>query len=73
MTLLNSPPLTKVADVPDSEPPLAPKHFIIQRPYNLRPNGNIQLNNDCNTEVKENLQQLMDHFWGVLFQSINKH
>ena len=39
--ILNSRPLTNVADQPDNEKPLTPNHFFIQRRYSSLPPGNL--------------------------------
>ena len=38
-SILNSRPLTNVAEQPDNEEPLTPNHFLIQRPFNSLPPG----------------------------------
>ncbi|XP_075248415.1 uncharacterized protein LOC142341372 [Convolutriloba macropyga] len=38
-SILNSRPLTNVAEQPDNEEPLTPSHFLIQRPFNSLPPG----------------------------------
>ena len=37
--ILNSRPLTNVADLPDNEMPLTPNHFLISCPFNSLPPG----------------------------------
>ena len=39
--VLNSRPLTKVADQPDNEEQLTPKYFLIQRPYSSLPSQKL--------------------------------
>ena len=38
-SILNSRPLTNVAEQPDNEEPLTPNHFLIQRPFKSLPPG----------------------------------
>ena len=40
-SMLNSRPLTHVADVPDNEEPITPNHLRVQRPYNSLPPGDF--------------------------------
>ena len=40
-SMLNSRPLTHVADVPDKKEPITPNHFLVQRPYNSMPPGDF--------------------------------
>ncbi|XP_075253196.1 uncharacterized protein LOC142344998 [Convolutriloba macropyga] len=40
-SMLNSRPLTHVADVPDKEEPITPNHFLVQRPYHSMPQGDF--------------------------------
>ncbi|XP_075262504.1 uncharacterized protein LOC142354120 [Convolutriloba macropyga] len=61
--ILNSRPLTNVADLPDNEMPLTPNHFLISRPFNSLPPGKFDIQTPASFRTWRNLQQMMNHFW----------
>ena len=61
--ILNSRPLTNVADLPDNEMPLTPNHFLISRPFNSLPPGKFDSQTPASFRTWRNLQQMMNHFW----------
>ena len=61
--MLNSRPLTNVADNTDNEEPLTPNHFLIQRPFsNLKP-GTFDDRIPLSFENWSQQQQLLNHNW----------
>ena len=62
-SMLNSQPLTHVADVPDNEEPITPNHFLVQRPYNSMPPGDFSSTMPASFKSWKNVQQLMNHVW----------
>ena len=60
-SMLNSRPLTHVADVPDNEEPITPNHFLVQRPYNSLPPGDFSSTMPASFKSWKNVQQLMNH------------
>ena len=61
--ILNSRPLTNVADLPDNEMPLTPNHFLISRPFKSLPSGKFDSQIPASFRTWWNLQQIMNHFW----------
>ena len=62
-SILNSRPLTNVAEQPDKEEPLTPNHFLIQRPFNSLPPGQIGDQQPASLKTWKNTQKLMNHIW----------
>ncbi|XP_075256645.1 uncharacterized protein LOC142349118 [Convolutriloba macropyga] len=62
-SMLNSRPLTHVADVPDNEEPITPNHFLVQRPYKSLPPGDFSSTMPASLKSWKNVQQLMNHVW----------
>ena len=62
--MLNSRPLTHVADHLDNEEPLTPNHFLVHRPYANLPPG---IFNDTKERLSfkswKEVQKVMNHFW----------
>ena len=58
-SILNSRPLTNVAEQPDNEEPLTPNHYLIQRPFNSLPPGHIGDQQPSSLKAWENTQKLM--------------
>ena len=54
-SMLNSRPLTHVADVPQNEQPITQNHFLVQRPYNSLPPGDFFVNHASILQVVEEL------------------
>ena len=61
--ILNSRPLTNVADLPDNEMPLTPNHLLISCPFNSLPPGKLDSQIPASFGTWRNLQQMMNHFW----------
>ena len=62
-SMLNSRPLTHVADVPHNEQPITQNHFLVQRPYiSLQP-GDYLSTMPASFKSWKNVQQLMNHVW----------
>ena len=66
--ILNSRPLTNVADQPENEEPLTPNHFLIQRPYSSLPPGNFGDQQPASFKNWKHVQQLMNHVWRRLIK-----
>ena len=66
--ILNSRPLTNVADQPENEEPLTPNHFLIQRPYSSLPPGNFGDQQPASFKNWKHVQQLMNHVWRCLIK-----
>ena len=62
-SMLNSRPLTHVADVPDNEEPITANHFLVQRPYNSLPPGDFSSTMPASFKSWKNVQQIMNHVW----------
>ena len=62
-SILNSIPLTNVAEQPDNEEPLTPNHFLIQRPFNRLPPGRLGDQQPAILKTWKNTQKLMNHIW----------
>ena len=60
-SILNSRPLTNVAEQPDNEEPLTPNHFLIQRPFNSLPPGQFGDQQPAGLKTWKNTQKLMNH------------
>ena len=56
-------PLTNVAEQPDNEEPLTPNHFLIQRPFNGLPPGQLGDQQPAILKTWKNTQKLMNHIW----------
>ena len=65
-SMLNSRPLTHVADVPDNEEAITPNHFLVQRPYNSLPPGDFLSTMPASFNFRKNVQQLMSYVWRLL-------
>ena len=61
--ILNSRPLTIVADLPENEMPLTPNHFLINRPFNSLPPGKFDSQEPASFKSWKNVQQMVNHFW----------
>ena len=62
--MLNSRPLTHVADYPDNEEPLTPNHFLLHRPYANLPPGVFQDSSYQLTHKSwKETQKLVNHIW----------
>ena len=55
--ILNSRPLTIVADLPENEMPLLPNHFLINRPFNSLPPGKFH------SQEPSSFKSWNNHFW----------
>ena len=66
--ILNSRPLTNVADQPENEEPLTLNHFLIQRPYSSLPTGNFGDQQPASFKNWKHVQQLMNHVWRRLIK-----
>ena len=66
--ILNSRPLTNVADQTENEEPLTPKHFFIQRPYSSLPTGKFGDQQPASFKNWKYVQQLMNHVWRRLIK-----
>ena len=62
-SMLNSRPLTHVADVPDKEEPITPNHFLVQRRYNSLPPRDFSSTMPASFKSWKNVQQLMNNDW----------
>ncbi|XP_075253357.1 uncharacterized protein LOC142345154 [Convolutriloba macropyga] len=62
-SILNSRPMTIVAEQPDNEEPLTPNHFLIQRPFNSLPPGQFGDQQPASLKTWKNTQKLMNHIW----------
>ena len=60
---LNSRPLTNVAEQPDNEEPSTPNHFLIRRPFNSLPPGQIGDQQPASLKTWKKTQKLMNHIW----------
>ena len=67
-SILNSRPLTNVAEQPDKEEPLTPNHFLIQRPFNCLPPGQFGDKQPASLKTWKNTQKLMNHIWRRLVE-----
>ena len=65
-SMLNSQPLTHMADVPDNEETITPNHFLVQRPYNSLPPRDFSSTFPASVKSWKNEQQLMNHVWRLL-------
>ena len=62
--MLNSRPLTHVADQPDNEEPLTSNHFLLHRPYaNLPPGIFNDTEEPLSFKSWKDVQKVMNHFW----------
>ena len=61
--ILNSGPLTIVADLPENEIPLTPNHFLINKPFNSLPPEMFDSQEPASFKSWKNVQQLVNHFW----------
>ena len=67
--MLNSRPLTHVADQPDNEEPLTPNHFLIHRPYANLPPGVFQASPEpLSFKSWKEVQKAANHFWKRLMK-----
>ena len=68
--MLNSRPLTNVADNTDNEEPLTPNHFLIQRPFSNLPPGTFDDRMPLRFENWSQQQQLLNQIWRRLQKGI---
>ena len=61
--ILNSRPLTIVADLPENEMGLTPNHFLINRPFNSLPPGKFDSQEPASFKSWKNVQQMVNQFW----------
>ena len=61
--ILNSKPLTIVADLPQKEMPLTPNSFLINRPFNSLLPGKFDSQDPASFRSLKNVQQMVNHFW----------
>ena len=61
--MLNSRPLTHVADYPENQEPLTPNHFILQRPYANHPPGVFKKNAPLSLGTWKETQKLVNSIW----------
>ena len=66
--ILNSRPLTNVADQPENEEALTPNHFLNQRPYSSLPPGNFGDQPPASFKNWKHVEQLMNHVWRRLIR-----
>ncbi|XP_075254843.1 uncharacterized protein LOC142346214 [Convolutriloba macropyga] len=59
--ILDSRPVTKVADQPENEEPLTPNHILIQSPYSSPPPGNFGDQHLASFKNWKHVQHLMNH------------
>ncbi|XP_075253189.1 uncharacterized protein LOC142344990 [Convolutriloba macropyga] len=64
--ILNSRPMTNVADQLENEEPLTPNHFLIQRPYSSLPLGNFGDQQTASFKNWKHVQQLMKEYLPTL-------
>ncbi|XP_075257544.1 uncharacterized protein LOC142349699 [Convolutriloba macropyga] len=62
-SILNSRPLTNVAEQPDNEEPLTPNLFLIERAFNSLPPGQFGDQHLACLKTWKNSQKLMNHIW----------
>ena len=62
-SVLDTRPLTNVAEQPDNEEPCTPNHFFIQRPFNSLPSGQFGDQQHASLKTWKNTQKLMKHIW----------
>ena len=60
--LLNSRPLTIVADLPENEMPLTPNHFLFNRPFNSLQTGKFDSQDPASFRSWKIVQQVVNHF-----------
>ena len=62
--MLNSRPLTHVADQPENEEPLTPNHFLLHRPYaNLPPGVFDSSEQPLSFKSWKEIQKVTNHIW----------
>ena len=66
--MLNSRPLTHVADYPENHEPLTPNHFILQRPYANLPPGVFKENAPLSLGTWKETQNLVNSIWRRLLK-----
>ena len=66
--ILNSRPLTIVADLPENEMPLTSNHILINRPLKCLPPGKFDSQEPASFKSWKKLQQLVNHFWKQLLK-----
>ena len=62
-SILNSRPLTNVAEQPDNEEPLTLNHCLIQRPFNSLPPGQFGDQQPASLKKWKHTQKLMNNIW----------
>ena len=60
--IMDSRPLTIVADFQENEMPLTPNHFLINRPFNSFPLGKFDSQDPASFKSWKNVQQIDNHF-----------
>ena len=67
--MLNSRPLTHVADQPENEEPLTPNHFLLHRPYaNLPPGVFDSSEQPLSFKSWKEIQKMTNHIWKRLLK-----
>ena len=61
--ILNSRPMTNVAEQPDNQEPLTLNQFLIQRPFNSLPPGQLGDQQPASLKTWKNTKKLMNHLW----------
>ena len=64
--ILNTRPLTNVAEQPDNKEPLTPNHFPIHHPFNNLSSGQFGDQHPASLRTWKNTQKLINHIWQCL-------
>ena len=67
-SILNSRPLSNVAEQPDNEEPLTPSNVPIQRPFNSLPPGQFGDKQPASLKIWKKTQKQMNHIWRHLLK-----